>query len=242
MKNQIYCKDCLEGMKEMEEDSVDIVVTSPPYNIGTSVRGDMYSDYGDNLNQDDYLNFITKVLNELIRVTKGYIFFNFQILKDNKFAYLEILSKFKKNIKEIIIWHKKQVQPAIQPTCLSSAFEFVIVFAKKELCEKRSFERAFFNNREKGQLNTNVIYGDNVSCVKEFNVNQGTNKAVFPKYFVKWFLKKFTIEGDLILDPFMGSGTVAVACKEMKRNYLGFEISEEYCSIARDKLTQETLF
>ncbi len=238
--NKIHYCNCIEGMKQIEDNSVDITITSPPYNAGKNVRGNFYSKYSDDLNQDDYYDFISGVLRELIRVTKNYVFFNFQILANNKKAYLKIISEFQDNIKEIIIWHKKQVQPAIQPTVLSSAFEFVIVFSDNLKAEKRAFERCFFNNREKGQLNKNIIYGDNSNCEK-LDKNKSDNKAVFPKYFVRWFIDKFSQEGDLILDPFMGSGTTAIVAKENKRNYIGFEIDQNYIKEAQRRLNQKQL-
>ena len=238
--NHIYNEDCIEGMKKLPDNLCKIAITSPPYNVGESIRGNFYDEYEDNLPQEQYSVFIEMVLKELIRVTEYYVFFNFQMLSGNRHAYIDILHKFKNNIKEIIIWHKKQVQPAVQPTCLSSTFEFIVVFAKPELAQKRSFEYAFFNNREKGQLNTNVIYGD-CSSVKEFNDDKGGNKAVFPQYFVREFLDKFTKKGDLVLDSFMGSGTTALVCQQKGRNFIGFELSEEYVKTALKRLRQTTL-
>jgi site-specific DNA-methyltransferase (adenine-specific) len=242
--NKIYCMDCLKGLEQMEDNSVDITITSPPYNAGNNVRGNFYDEYSDNLPSDEYYNFIKSTVKELIRVNKHYVFFNFQVLSGNKLAYLQLLSDFKENIKDIIIWHKTSVQPSIQPTRLNSAFEFVIVFSKKELAEKQTFERAFFNNRVRGQLNNNVIYMKNAS--NETFDGRNENKAIYPVDFVKWFLQKFTDKGDLVLDPFMGSGTTAVACKELHRNYIGFELSQQYCDIANQRLDkwkgQATLF
>ena len=174
--NKVYCGDCLKLMKKFPDNSVDIVITSPPYNIGKSVRGNLYEGYSDDLTQEEYKEFISNTLKDLIRITKYYVFFNFQILKTNKLAYLEILNEFKKNIKEIIIWNKKQVAPASQPTCLSSKFEFIIVLCKEELAINRSFERAFFNNRKKGKINSNVIEGNNMSSAKELDKKNQTNK------------------------------------------------------------------
>jgi len=239
--NEIVLGDCLEGMSKMDNDSVDIVITSPPYNLGNSIRGNLYADYGDDLSQDEYYHFISNVLKELIRVTKYYVFFNFQILTGNKLAYLKIFSDFKENIKETIIWVKKQVAPASQPTCLSSQFEFVVVFAKKELAEKRTFERAFFNNRVKGQGSNNVIIGNNMSAANEFNAEKGSNKACYPQYLVRWFLKRFSQEGDIVLDPFMGSCTTALVCQQMNRKYLGFEIDAEYVKVGVGRLSQKGL-
>lgn len=63
-----------------------------------------------------------------------------------------------------------------------------------------------------------------------------------PINLMKYLIKKCSDEGNIILDPFMGSGTTAVACKQLNRNFIGFEISPEYCKIAEKRLQQETLF
>jgi len=238
--NNIYLSSCLDMLPKMEDNTVDCVISSPPYNLGTTVRGNLYADYGDDLSQDEYYNFMDKVIGELIRVTKYYVFFNFMMVKNNKLAYLKLMDKYKYNIKDIIIWKKDVCQPAVQPTCLSSAFEFVVVFAKKELAKNRSFERAFFNNRVKGQFNKNIIEGPSASSF-EFNTEKGTNKAIFPQYFVRWFLEKFTQEGDIVLDPFIGTGSTALVCKQMNRKYIGFDISKEYVDICLRRLSQQNL-
>ncbi len=238
MINQVVCGDCVEVMKTMPENCVDITITSPPYNISTSCRGSMYDGYKDNLHQDEYYTFICDVIIQLIKINKYYTFFNFQILKDNKLAYLKILERFSLNIKEIIIWHKAQVQPAVQETCLSSAFEFVVVFAKQENAVNRSFGHAFFNNRLKGQLNTNVIYGKNASN----SMKNTDNKATFPEYLPMWFIEKFSQKDDIIFDPFLGSGTTASCAKQVGRKYVGVELSQIYAESCRRRLSQEYLF
>ena len=237
--NKIEIIDCIEGMKKLENDSVHISITSPPYNVGNSVRGNLYNEYNDSLTPEQYKKFIYSVIDELIRVTKHYVFFNFQILSNNKNVYLDMLSDYKHNIKDTIIWHKKQVQPSIDQHILNSAFEFIIVFSKKEFCEKRSFERCFFDNRKKGQLNNNVIYGNN-SANERFN-GRDEHGAIFPVYLVKEILKRFSQENDLILDPFMGTGTTAVSSRQLNRNYIGFEINERYYNIAKQRLSQKNI-
>jgi DNA modification methylase len=223
--NTIVNVDCVEGMKSMPDNSVDIIITSPPYNIGKSVgyENGKYAFYQDNLEHYEYLDFMRAVIKECIRISR-YTFYNFQMLSNNRTTYLMILGEFKNQIKDIIIWHKKTAPPAAQPTCLSTAFEFVVVFAKPELAVNRSFERAFFNNRNEGECNQNVIYGNNNS-IDELNDNtKADNAAAFPQYFVRWFIDKFTQEGDLVLDPFMGTGTTGLVAKCANRNWLGFEI------------------
>lgn len=236
--NRVIHGDCIEVMKQMEDNSVDITITSPPYNLGSSYRGGktvkMYDKFNDNKTMDSYEEFITDVITNLIRINKYYTFFNFQILSNNKIAYLNILHKFKKNIKDIIIWHKKQTEPSIAKTCLSSQFEVIIVLTKEEFAEKRSFEKANFNNREKGNQAYNVIYGDSAS-VKKYRADID-NKATFPEYFVEWFVEKFSVKNDLILDPFMGSGTTAVVCKKLERNFLGIELDKTYIDYTYKRL------
>lgn len=240
-KNNVYCVDCLEGMKQLPNNFVDLTITSPPYNAGNNVRGNFYEEYKDNLTNDEYYNWIKKVMQETIRITKYYTFFNFQLLKDNKLAYLQLMADFKYNIKDIIIWNKTQCQPSIQPTQLSSKFEFILVLTKKENCSTRVFERANFNNRKAGQLNTNVIEGNNAG-VKEGLTDKGENKATFPIYFVNWFLDKFAQKGDLIFDPFNGSGTTTLCAKLKGLDYLGFEIEQAQVEHCKKRLMQETLF
>ena len=111
--NRIYCIDCLEGMKQLEDNSVDLTITSPPYNAGTNIRGNFYEKYDDNLDEYICQEFISRVLKELIRVTKNYVFFNFQLLTTNKNAYLHILSEFKEG--DIHIFYIEVLPNGIEP-------------------------------------------------------------------------------------------------------------------------------
>jgi DNA modification methylase len=227
--NKVYNLDCEQGMRLLEDDSVDITITSPPYNIGGK-----YALYKDNLSEEEYTKFIRRVIKEMIRVTKYYVFFNYALLTNNKNTYLQLMSEFKENIKEIIIWHKRQAIPT-DITCLSSAFEFIIVFSKKEESESRLFSRSYMK-----QISTNVIHG-NSNSVDEFNDGKVNNTACFPQYLVKWIIDKFSKEGDIIMDPFMGSGTTAYVTKQNNRQYLGFEIDKSQVDLTEIKLRQLTV-
>lgn len=83
--NSINCMDCIQGMKLMNDDSADICITSLPYNIGNGVRGNLYSMYSDDMGQDEYFTFISSAIEQMLRVTKYYVFFNFQILSSNNY-------------------------------------------------------------------------------------------------------------------------------------------------------------
>jgi DNA modification methylase len=228
--NKIYNMDCIEGMKLMADDSIDITITSPPYNMGKSIHhnDNVYLDYDDNMNEYEYFKFISSVIDECIRVTKYYVFFNFSILTNNKDVYLDIISKFKYYIKEIFIWAKKNHAPSIQIGCPSSGFEFIICFSKFDNTQ-RTFKRHF---SKQGLLSNVMIESVNHPFIEN-------HFACFPLFLPKFFIKNFSDIGDVIFDPFMGSGTTAVAVKQMKRKYLGFETQKEYIDIAERRLYDE---
>ena len=85
-----------------------------------------------------------------------------------------------------------------------------------------------------------MVYPTNVIHMATECSNRN-HSAVFPADLPTWFIKLFTKSGDIVLDPFVGSGTTAVACKHLKRNFIGIEISEKYCKIAEERLRQEIL-
>lgn len=231
--NWIYNIDCLLGLKLMDDNSVTITITSPPYNFKTS-RGVQYDEYEDNLSPKEYLNLLVNVIKELVRVSKYYVFFNVQVVRDNMDIIIELQNILKPYIKEIIIWSKKNPLPSCQPNALSSKWEYVFVFAKPESAKYRSFEYCFWNSRLKGPLNTNVIETNNSAPERFTGRNQC--KAIFPREFVYWFLQKFTQKGDIVLDPFNGLGTTAVTCKKTGRDFIGFELSENYCEISSNRI------
>ena len=84
--------------------------------------------------------------------------------------------------------------------------------------------------------NRDMVYPSNVIYMATECSNKN-HSAVFPKELPKWFIKLFTKEGDVVLDPFLGAGTTLIACKELNRNGIGIEISEEYCDIAKERLS-----
>ena len=241
-RNNIYNIDCFEGFKYMSDNSVTHTITSPPYNLSNSIRSGsktvkVYQEYEDNLSHDEYYKFIYNTIKECIRVSQYYVFFNFQILKDNKQVYFKILNDFSENIKDIIIWNKTNSPPSISPTCLSSSFEFIIVFADKDKSTNRSFEKANFNNRIKGNgVNSNVITTTN-SANEKFE-NRHLHKAVFPEHLINNLINKFVSKEDIVFDPFIGTGTTAVCCKKHNIDYIGFELSKQYCEIAEKRLSE----
>lgn len=232
--NKIYCESNLETMARMPDGFVDLVVTSPPYNTGgkSLSTGDFYKDYKDNLEDIEYKNFIFNNVKELIRVTKYYVCYNFQILSNNKKIYLEFMNEFKDNIKDIAIW-KKQAVAQIQKGKMATGYEFIVIIGKDS---SMNFE---YNNFPENNYVPNIQTWHKKESIKGHGATMPVEMA---RYFVEYFSKK----GDLVYDPFMGTGTTAIASILQNRNYIGSEITSEYIDIANKRLepylTQQTLF
>ena len=119
--------DCLEVMKNIPDKSVDVSFTSPPYN---RKRNDKYEFYDDRL--DDYFGFLCNFTDELLRVTKKYVFVNVQKNFYNKEDVFNYIVKYTKQIKEIVIWEKTNPMPA-SGNSITNSYEFFIVFGDKPL-------------------------------------------------------------------------------------------------------------
>lgn len=232
--NKIYCESNLETMARMPDNFVDLVVTSPPYNTGgkSLTTGQFYKDYEDDLNSDEYKDFIFNNVKELIRVTKNYVCYNFQILSNNKRIYLEFMNEFKENIKDIAIW-KKQAVAQIQKGKMATGFEFIVILGKDS---KMNFE---YNNFPENNYVPNIQTWHKKESIKGHG-------ATMPVEMARYFIEYFSKEGDIVYDPFMGTGTTAIAAILQKRKYIGSEITQQYIDISNKRLephlSQQSLF
>lgn len=235
--NKIYCMDCLVGLKLLPDNSVDYSFTSPPYNQKRSIShsSNLYENYADNMPNEEYYNFLCGVINELLRVTKNQIFFNIQYNSNNRKAVFLIIGRYAENIKDVLIWIKTFPQPAICRNVLTHNYEFIIVFSKEN--KNRSYIADF---GLKGKYTTAFIEKNNCIFNKDC-FNHESHFAIMSINLARRIVSTFTQEGDIILDPFMGSGTTAVACKQLGRHFIGFEISQKYVDIANKRLEQENL-
>lgn len=232
--------DCLEGLKNLPDNSVDMVLTSPPYNMRTRIRDGEYTTreksdhfskkykyFGDDLPIEEYYNFHKQVLTELLRVSK-IVVYNYQTVTGSKEAFFKLLGDFSPYIKDVMIWNKGG-QPAMHEHILNSCYEFVVIFE---------------SDGRKGRLITNSYFArgtqNNIIGGFQKNNNIEGHGACFPVDFAKKLISLFSKEGDLILDPFMGSGTTAVAAKQTNRNYIGFELVDDYVKIAEERVLKET--
>jgi site-specific DNA-methyltransferase (adenine-specific)/modification methylase len=244
--NKIYNENCLETMKRMPDNSVNCVITSPPYNMRLRIRNGEYTqrefganfskkykEFGDAMPMEEYYKFHSEVLKELLRISP-IVFWNIQIVTGSKEAIFKIIGDFAKEITDIIIWDKGFGQPAINEGVLNSAYEMIIIL-EKERKNGRKFNQFYF---PRGTVQNIWRLG------RGGKGEETTHTAVFPIELVTDILKSWTKEGDLIYDPFMGTGTTGVGCQMLKREYIGSEISTEYTKLAeqRIKSISNTLF
>jgi len=220
----------------MESDSVDYTITSPPYNLGTVKGKSKYQNTRDNYTQGEYFEWSKSIIENLIRVTTNEVFYNIQMLTNNKVALMKLLGHFADNVKEVIIWDKKNGEPAIEKGVMNSVFEFIIVFSKNN-ADKRKFYNAKFHGTFDNILRHKKQSGNEIAEL---------NSATFPNDLVRKLLLAFTNENDLILDPFTGSGTTAIGCIDEKRKFIGFELDKTIFDYAekriRNKMSQPTLW
>jgi site-specific DNA-methyltransferase (adenine-specific) len=235
--NTIFNESCLDTMKRIPDDFVNVVITSPPYNMNLRIRkGDYcsrqivkeistkYEDFPDNLPIDEFYKFHSEVLTELLRIS-NLVFYNIQIVTGSKRAFFKMIGEFSENLKDIIIWDKRYAQPAIGEQVLNRRSELILVF-EKDYPISRQFRSATF---KRGTL-------DDVWNIDREKTNVEGHGARFPEKLIYTILENFSKENDVVYDPFMGTGTTAAVAKKMNRNYIGSEISENYMEVIKKRL------
>ena len=238
---QLINDNCLNTLQEMIDSNkrVDCIITSPPYNMNLRVhsgrymsrwgwKGNVghfshkYENYKDDLMPEDYFNFQDEFINKALQIS-DLMFYNIQMITGNKLALCQLLGKYAEKIKEIIIWNKGYGQPAMQTGVLNSQYEFIIVFQNS-----KPYNRSFDYSGFARGTETNVW-----DIKRERNKNI---KAGFPTELVRRILKDFVPVGSTILDPYMGSGTTGIVCKEMGYNFIGVELDNNMFDIAKERI------
>lgn len=237
--NKIYNENCLETLKKIDDKAIDLVITSPPYNMNLRIRNGQYCSrqivkefsskyegFDDNLPIDEFYNLHLNVLKELLR-TSSIIFYNIQIVTGSKRAFFKIIGELSDSLKDIIVWDKGYAQPAMAHNVLNRRTELILVFDSNNAIS-RQFEKANF---ERGTL-------DDIWNIKRGKKVVNSHSAVFPNELVKTIIENFSNEGDLVYDPFMGTGTTAVVAKKLNRNFLGSELTNKYFDVINERLLE----
>lgn len=220
---KLYNKDCLEVMKDMEDKSIDLVITDPPYEISTSGAG-IYKQkdkkYVKELNEMKD-GFSDEILNELCRVMKK---INIYIFCSQK-QIIHLLDYFvtKRGCNyNIISWHKTNPIPACGNKYLTDT-EYVLFFRERGVKVYGSFET------KRTWYSTPLNQADK----KKYG-----HPTVKPQLILNNLVLNSSQENDIILDPFMGSGSTGEAAIKNKRRFVGIEINDEYFNIAKNRIEE----
>jgi len=246
--NKIYCMDCLEGLKQIDDNSIDLVLTDPPYNIMGF----------QNIKTTD-TTIIRNVDWDKIPISIPHLMQNYEkILKDGgSFVifcsdkqlgqYIDYCSTSQSlRYSNTLIWEDRMCHPSVRKRSFSNHAQYM-AFGHKEVLSAQKESKYTFNWLGEKQM-SNVMHFNGCTSFEYGKANNGKvgewvgHPTQKPTKLLKHILKICSNEGDLILDPFMGSGTTAVACKQLQRNFIGFELSQKYVDIANKRLQQDTLF
>ena len=209
--------DCLVEMKKIPSKSVDLVLTDPPYNAGREYDND-------NLEVSEYINFIDKFLGECFRVQKegAHILITIGI-KYYQPVFLALSRLFQYNWQFVLY----KSNGMLNGKATFAKWDALLWFSKGE---------ALPHNRE----DKGIFSGDVWHCPVVPSRNNFGHPTPKDLRIMMGGVRLFSNKNDTILDPFMGSGTTGVACKELGRNFIGIEINEKYFKIAERRINQAT--
>lgn len=253
-RNRIFNEDCLKTMARMKEDGikVDLVLTSPPYN--TSRKGSSldnacanirYDEFNDCRSDDEYRLWTLSVFDGLESVLSknGCILYNLSYSSENThlmwLVISDIIQKTKFTIADCIIWKKKSASPnSCSSNKLTRICEFVFV-----ICRKSEFYTFNSNKKVTSIRNTGQLAYENIFNFINAANNDGScdiHKATYSTELCFKLLGIYAKNGFLVYDPFMGTGTTAIACIKKKLYYVGSELSSRYVEYAENRIELET--
>ena len=254
-KTRLMQGDCLERMKEIESGAIDLTVTSPPYDNLRTYNG----------NNEQWCADVWKgVIQELYRITKpgGVVVW---VVGDATIKGSETGTSFKQalffkecgfKLYDTMIYRKQNYIPLTHKR-YEQEFEYMFVFSKGK---PKTFNPIMIECKTKGSKTKGRTFyqtnsqnkpteGHKNDAVKDYKqkgnvwkvpTNAGTkgHPAQFPEQLANDHIMSWSNEGDLVLDPFMGSGTTGVACKNLDRNFIGIEMDETYFNVAKDRINE----
>lgn len=258
---KIYNEDCFETMKRLGPSSIDLILTSPPYNTGrpqTSERSrdnyeSRYDVHLDAMSQSEYIDWSVRLFNGFDSVLKknGVVLYNISYGSDSTvntesiglmwLVVAEIIKQTKFTVADRIIWKKASALPNnTSPNRLTRIVEDVFVFARKDEILTFNANKVALSIGSNGQ----TFYANVFNYVGAKN-NDGPcalNKATYSSELCEKLLNIYLAESQdvTVYDPFMGSGTTAVACQRMGFNCVGSEISENQVKWAYDRLSGDS--
>ena len=241
--DQIYNMDCLVGMKQIPDKTIDLTVTSPPYNAGI----DYGETYNDSKPLQEYLSFIRDVMQELYRITKdgGRVVIN--VANTGRKPYIPLSSYINMMAIEIgflcrgeIIWDKGA---SVGTSCawgswrspsnpsLRDVHEYLLVYSKGNY--KHTGNGTATLEADEFVADTKSIWQMQTASAKKLG-----HPAPFPLELPTRIIRLYSFTNDIVLDPFIGCGTTAIACINENRHFIGFEISKDFYNKAEERIKE----
>jgi site-specific DNA-methyltransferase (adenine-specific) len=236
--NQILNESC-QNMYQIPDEAVHLTVTSPPYNVGKA--------YEDDLDLDEYLNFICKVFSEVYRVTVngGRVVINIANTGRNPYIplttyYTNIMEKLGFLHRGVIVWDKGASggnktswgswMSATNPS-LRDINEFILCFSKGGMARKEEGESDLTRDEF-------LCYTKSVWKISAESAARIGHPAPYPVELPFRAIKLYSFKNDIVLDPFMGSGSTAIGALKAGRHFIGYELNEKYIQIAEKRIQE----
>ncbi len=251
----LYCADCVKLLKKFPDDTIDLVITSPPYNLGIKydtkfnvgeMDGEEICDYMD---WDDYYNWCSRWLKEIYRILKpdgrfclNHYFscgggrrkirvsplmdLNWIATREIGFKHHGVAFWLDRTLKKRTAWGS-WLNP--RSLYINSPLEGILILYKEKWEKER--EGVTTITKEDFMMGCSGLWEMQPE-------NRKLNPAPFPEKLPELCVNLFSFKEDIVLDPFLGSGTTAVVCKKLERRWVGVEISENYCRIAKERIGQ----
>lgn len=255
--NKIYHEDCIIGMKKMNDNSVDLIIADPPYNLskgnnwkwdnsvkleGMGGNWNKAMEDWDNMSLEDYFNFTDAWIKECKRILKPsgsmWIFGTY-----HNIGIVNILLQ-KNNVEIIneIVWYKRNAFPNLSGRRLTASHETILWGHSGEDKREYYFDYVFSKDAEFPEDNLKK-YGKQMRTVWDIPNNKKKRELEFGKHptqkplrVINRIINLSTKPGDTVLTPFSGSGTECLSAKELGRNYIGFEIDKDYIELSEQRL------
>ena len=223
--NRVIYGDCLEGMKELPNESVGLVIADPPYNISrennfatmqryNSYKGIDFGEWDKNFNQTQWLHELPRICKQNCNII---VFNSWQNLKQ----IADCLNELGFSVKRPLVLKKRNPIPSNRDRLFVNSFEFGIWATRGKWTFNRvkPFEELYFE----------IIIG-----LDKHN-SHPTRKNI---KVIQHLIEILSSKNDIVLDPFLGSGTTAIAAEQLGRQWIGFELNPEYCKIAEVRIVK----
>jgi site-specific DNA-methyltransferase (adenine-specific)/site-specific DNA-methyltransferase (cytosine-N4-specific) len=270
VKTELFLGDCKTELSKLDENSVDLIVTSPPY------ADQRKSTYG-GIHPDKYVEWFLQISEQLLRVLKpsGTFILNIKekVMDGERSTYvMELILAMRKQgwiWTEEFIWHKKNSYPGKWPNRFRDSWERLLQFNKSKKFNmyqeevmvpmgdwaKSRLKNLSDTDKKRDNSKVGSGFGKNISNWLEREMAYPTNvlhlatecnnknhSAAFPEELPEWFIKLFSKPNDTVLDPFVGSGTTLFVANRLTRNSIGIEILPEYYNMVREQIQPVELY